>query len=87
MLTKQYFSGKCVCGHSYQSHHKMIVSSASFAKENPWLNDVGGTYADECLICNGVNGRDGLGDETGHYCSTYLDIEDPIYLLSINPTD
>jgi hypothetical protein len=87
MLTKQYFSGICVCGHHYKSHHKMMVARAKTVEENPWLNEVGGTYADECLICNGVNGGPGLGDKTGKYCGGYFDIEDPVYLQSINPTD
>jgi hypothetical protein len=87
MLTKQYFSGQCVCGHHYRSHHKMFVARQEFIEENPWLNEVGGSYADECLVCNGINGEPGLGDETGRFCHGYLDIEDPAHLSSIHPTD
>ena len=87
MLSKQYFSGICTCGHHYKSHHKMMVAQIKTMEENPWLNEVGGTYADECLACNGVNGEPGLGDETGGYCGGYFDIEDPVYLSSVNPTD
>jgi hypothetical protein len=65
----------------------MFVARSEFIEENPWLNEVGGSYADECLVCNGVNGRPGLGDETGRFCHGYLDIEDPVYLSSIHPTD
>ncbi len=42
---------------------------------------------DSSIKLAGPNYNIPIKDETGHYCSVYLDIEDPIYLLSINPTD
>ena len=37
MLTKQYFSGQCVCGHSIRSHHSGMVVNTKFVEENPWV--------------------------------------------------
>ncbi len=87
MLRKQYFSGDCSCGHHYRYHHKMYVARPDTIDQNSWIKEVGGSYADECLICNGVNGNSGLGDETGHFCYGFFDVEDPLYLSLIHPTD
>ena len=87
MLTKQYFSGQCVCGHSIRVHHSGMVVNTKFVEKNPWVKQQAYNIYDECLVCNGINGGPGLGDETGRFCHGYLDIEDPVYLSSIHPTD
>ena len=87
MLTKQYFSGQCVCGHSIRTHHSGMVVNMKFVEDNPWVKDQGYNIYDECLACNGVNGEPGLGDETGHYCPGYFDVEDPINIVQTQPRD
>jgi hypothetical protein len=57
MLSKQYFSGKCVCGHSIRAHHSGMVVNIKFAEDNPWVKEQGYNIYDECLACNGVNGE------------------------------
>ena len=61
--------------------------NTKFVEENPWVKQQAYNIYDECLVCNGINGEPGLGDETGYFCHGYLDIEDPVYLSSIHPTD
>jgi len=77
-MKKQLYSGKCTCGHLITSHHSCAIVSLQFSKENPWVAEQNNNYYDECLICNGINGEPGLGDETGKFCCGYKDIEAPI---------
>jgi hypothetical protein len=64
---KNYYSGICLCGHSWENHHLSMVASLDYIKVT---NE--GTIPGECLRfgCNETGGLDENGDD---HCFGYVD--------------
>jgi len=68
---KHYYSGICLCGHSWENHHLSMVMNLEAIEEN---NE--GTVPGECLRY-GNNEWGGLDEHGEDHCSGYIDKDDP----------
>lgn len=78
--TKQYYSGVCVCGHSWDVHHLCMVMNLDY------FNQTGEcTVPQECEFygCNEYGGLDAQGNE---HCGGYVDKDDPTNGINSGPT-
>ena len=70
-MKKRYYSGICMCGHSWEDHHLNAVLNED------WFKATGeSTFPDECEFygCNEDGGKDEHGED---HCQRYVDKDDP----------
>lgn len=67
---KRIYSGACMCGHSYEDHHLVMVL-------NPEACAVLGPYLPEECEFFGSNEDGGLDENGAEHCTRYIDSEEP----------
>lgn len=68
---KNYYSGICLCGHSWERHHLSMVMKDAYFKVTNEL-----TIPGECLAF-GCNERGGLDENDNMHCSGFIDKDHP----------
>ena len=68
--SKQLYSGKCLCGHSFEDHHgNLVMNEEAYAVMGPRV-------ASECEFF-GCNEDGGLDENRKSHCWHYVDEADP----------